>query len=57
MVNGIGGSGDFLRNGKLSIMHCPSTRFLKYLLTIYNLIDPQKQILLECKYLIDINYY
>ncbi len=26
MVNGIGGSGDFLRNAHLSIMHSPSTR-------------------------------
>ena len=26
MVNGIGGSGDFLRNGFLKIMHTPSTR-------------------------------
>jgi acetyl-CoA hydrolase len=26
MVNGIGGSGDFLRNAGLSIMHTPSTR-------------------------------
>lgn len=26
MVNGIGGSGDFLRNAALSIMHSPSTR-------------------------------
>ncbi|MBV5339241.1 MAG: acetyl-CoA hydrolase [Deltaproteobacteria bacterium] len=26
MVNGIGGSGDFLRNAALSIMHTPSTR-------------------------------
>lgn len=26
MINGIGGSGDFLRNGKLKIMHTPSTR-------------------------------
>ncbi|MDR0454369.1 MAG: acetyl-CoA hydrolase [Deferribacteraceae bacterium] len=26
MLNGIGGSGDFLRNGYLSIMHCPSAR-------------------------------
>ena len=26
MINGIGGSGDFLRNGYLSIMHTPSTR-------------------------------
>ena len=26
MINGIGGSGDFLRNGYLTIMHCPSVR-------------------------------
>jgi len=26
MINGIGGSNDFLRNGKLSIMHAPSVR-------------------------------
>jgi len=26
MINGIGGSGDFLRNGYLKIMHTPSTR-------------------------------
>lgn len=26
MINGIGGSGDFLRNSYLSIMHSPSTR-------------------------------
>jgi acetyl-CoA hydrolase len=26
MINGLGGSGDFLRNGKLKIMHTPSTR-------------------------------
>ncbi|KAL0076062.1 acetyl-CoA hydrolase [Phycomyces blakesleeanus] len=26
MLNGLGGSGDFLRNSKLSIMHTPSTR-------------------------------
>lgn len=26
MLNGIGGSGDFLRNAYLSIMHCPSVR-------------------------------
>ena len=26
MLNGIGGSADFLRNGKLSIMHTPSAR-------------------------------
>lgn len=26
IVNGIGGSGDFLRNAKYSIMHTPSTR-------------------------------
>ncbi|WP_027389664.1 acetyl-CoA hydrolase/transferase C-terminal domain-containing protein [Chrysiogenes arsenatis] len=26
MINGIGGSGDFLRNAQLSIMHTPSTR-------------------------------
>ncbi|KAG2388412.1 hypothetical protein C9374_000576 [Naegleria lovaniensis] len=26
MINGLGGSGDFLRNGKLSIMHTPSVR-------------------------------
>lgn len=26
MINGLGGSGDFLRNGKLKIMHSPSTR-------------------------------
>lgn len=26
MVNGLGGSGDFLRNGYISIMHCPSVR-------------------------------
>ncbi|KAG0168117.1 acetyl-CoA hydrolase [Apophysomyces sp. BC1034] len=26
MLNGLGGSGDFLRNAKLSIMHTPSTR-------------------------------
>lgn len=26
MLNGLGGSGDFLRNSKLSVMHSPSTR-------------------------------
>lgn len=26
MINGLGGSGDFLRNGFLKIMHCPSAR-------------------------------
>ncbi|KAI7901032.1 acetyl-CoA hydrolase [Cokeromyces recurvatus] len=26
MLNGLGGSGDFLRNAKLSVMHSPSTR-------------------------------
>jgi acetyl-CoA hydrolase len=26
MINGLGGSGDFLRNGKLSIMHTPAAR-------------------------------
>jgi acetyl-CoA hydrolase len=26
MLNGLGGSGDFLRNAKLSIMHAPSVR-------------------------------
>ncbi|CAL9733552.1 acetyl-CoA hydrolase [Monosporozyma servazzii] len=26
MLNGLGGSADFLRNAKLSIMHCPSAR-------------------------------
>lgn len=26
MLNGLGGSADFLRNAKLSIMHTPSTR-------------------------------
>ncbi|KAI8381065.1 acetyl-CoA hydrolase [Radiomyces spectabilis] len=26
MLNGLGGSGDFLRNAKLSVMHTPSTR-------------------------------
>ena len=26
MLNGLGGSGDFLRNAKISIMHAPSTR-------------------------------
>jgi acetyl-CoA hydrolase len=26
MINGIGGSGDFLRNGKIKIMHTPSSR-------------------------------
>ncbi|GAA6005344.1 hypothetical protein JCM10207_002945 [Rhodosporidiobolus poonsookiae] len=26
MLNGLGGSGDFLRNAKLSIMHTPSAR-------------------------------
>lgn len=26
MINGLGGSGDFLRNGFLKIMHCPSVR-------------------------------
>jgi acetyl-CoA hydrolase len=26
MINGIGGSGDFLRNGFLKMMHCPSVR-------------------------------
>jgi acetyl-CoA hydrolase len=26
MLNGIGGSGDFLRNAAISIMHCPSAR-------------------------------
>lgn len=26
MVNGIGGSGDFLRNGYITILHCPSVR-------------------------------
>jgi len=26
MLNGLGGSGDFLRNAKLSIMHAPATR-------------------------------
>lgn len=26
MLNGLGGSNDFLRNSKLSIMHTPSTR-------------------------------
>jgi acetyl-CoA hydrolase len=29
LVNGLGGSGDFLRNGYLSIMHCPSARKTK----------------------------
>ena len=29
MLNGIGGSGDFLRNGYISIMHCPSARSSK----------------------------
>lgn len=29
MVHGIGGSGDFLRNAYLSIMHTPSTRKTK----------------------------
>jgi acetyl-CoA hydrolase len=29
LVNGIGGSGDFLRNGYISIMHCPSARKTK----------------------------
>lgn len=29
MLNGLGGSADFLRNAKLSIMHCPSTRRTK----------------------------
>ena len=30
IVNGIGGSGDFMRNAYLSIMHTPSTRPTKY---------------------------
>lgn len=29
MVNGLGGSGDFERNGYISIMHCPSARKTK----------------------------
>eukprot|EP00919_Chromeraceae_sp_WS-2016_P070487 GHVR01167116.1.p1 GENE.GHVR01167116.1~~GHVR01167116.1.p1 ORF type:complete len:460 (-),score=93.55 GHVR01167116.1:276-1655(-) len=29
MLNGVGGSGDFLRNARLSIMHTPSARGLK----------------------------
>ena len=29
MVNGIGGSGDFMRNAYISIMHTPSTRATK----------------------------
>jgi len=29
LINGLGGSGDFLRNGYLSIMHCPSARKTK----------------------------
>lgn len=29
MVNGIGGSGDYLRNGYITILHCPSSRKTK----------------------------
>ena len=29
LINGLGGSGDFLRNGYLKIMHCPSARKTK----------------------------